>query len=378
MIVGFDVSQTGPSRCGCGVFAAELARALPPVLPGARLLLYPAFGTDFWEPLLEETLALAGGRVERRLLARSHAECQAVFGQPGPALEQALGQPDVVHANNFWCPPALPRARLVYTLYDLIALDAPGWLAEENRRVCARGILRASVGADHVLAISGRTRARFLELFPHYPEERVSVACPASRFDPADDAGERPVEGLEPGRFWLWLGGQDPRKNLDGLLRAHARAGSREPLALVGLERLPRGAEGRARALGRVDDADLAWLYRHCRALLYPSFAEGFGLPLVEALGYGRPVVACDGASLREAAGPDGALWVEAGDEAGLAQALRRLERDAGLAERLGSAGRAWAARFTWAATARVTAEAYALALSRPRYGLAADAEGLH
>ena len=370
MIVGFDVSQTGPGRCGCGVFAAGLGRALPAALPEARFLLYPAFGTDFWEPRFEETLAFTGeARVERRLLARSRAESKALFGQPAAQLERALGCPDLLHAHNFWCAPALPRTRLVYTLYDLIALDEPDWLSEENREVCARGIVGASLRADHVLAISDGTRRRFLELFPHYPPERVSVAYPASRFAPEESQPETPVAGLEPGRFWLWLGGGDRRKNLEGVLRAHVRLGSREPLALVGLGSPPAGAAN-ARALGRVDDTSLAWLYRHCRALLYPSYSEGFGLPVVEALGFGRPVITSATASLGEAAGRDGALFVTAGDDAGLAQAMRRVERDPGLAERIGAAGRAWAARYTWPAAARATAEAYRLALSRPAYAL--------
>ena len=373
------MSQTAPGHAGCGVFAAALLRALVGVLPDARFLLYPVFGTDFWEPRVELTLHPGGnGNVARVIAAESHLGAKQLFGPPLPDLEERLGSPSLVHSNNFFCPRGLRRARLVYTLYDTIALDYPEWLAEDNRAVCSQGLVEASLRADALLAISRASRERFLALFPHYPPERVQVVEPASRFDPRQGAGQ-PIHGLAPG-FWLWVGPYEPRKNLARVLAAHARllelrpdAG---PLVLCAeedsgqAEQARRSIErlslnGHVRRLGRVSDRELAWLYANCRALLYPSLVEGYGLPVVEAMSLGAPVVTSSISSLPEAAG-GAALLVDPTNEAALSAALLRLHDEPELRERLTALGRERVARRSWEHVARQVGELYRETLARP------------
>lgn len=383
MIVGYDVSQTAPGHAGCGAFAAALLRALVVGLEDARFLLYPVFGTDFWEPRVDETLQpCADGRAVRVVAARSHLEAKQLFAAPLGDLEQRLGSPALLHSNNFFCPRGLLRARLVYTLYDLIALDQPEWLTEENRAVCSHGLVEASLSADTVLAISRASRERFLALFPHYPAGRVRVVEPASRFDAGQADGPAPA-GLTPGDFWLWVGRYEPRKNLKRLLSAYARLVAQRPAtgplvlcAADGCEQAEAvraieaaGLLGRVRRLGRVSDAELCWLYRNCRALLYPSLVEGYGLPVVEAMSLGGPVLTSSVSSLPEAAA-GAALLVDPRDEDALSAGLRRLQDERELRERLSLLGRERAARRTWRHVAGEVGQLYRATLLQPPLSL--------
>ncbi len=98
-------------------------------------------------------------------------------------FERGLGNPDVLHANSFYCPRGLRNARLVYTLYDLSFILEPLWTTEENRAGCVQGVFRASVNADFFLAISNFTKRHFLSTFPHVAlADRIAVIYPASRF----------------------------------------------------------------------------------------------------------------------------------------------------------------------------------------------------
>ena len=191
--------------------------------------------------------------------------------------------------------------------------------------------------------------------------------------------------GLTHGKYVLSVGTLEPRKNLIGTLEAFARlpAAMRAgyPLALVGMvgwrmELLaPRlrqlSAGGTARTLGYVADGDLPYLYAGAGAFIYPSVYEGFGLPVLEALAAGVPVVTSNRASLKEVAGTAAAA-LEPDDFGGLSEALRKaLEQEAddaaGRARRI-----AWARSFTWERCAEQTLAVYKRALER--HGGAAEA----
>jgi alpha-1,3-rhamnosyl/mannosyltransferase len=129
-------------------------------------------------------------------------------------LESALGFPQIVHANNFWCPLQLRSTRLVYTLYDLGFLIDPAWSTEANRIGCFDGVFRAALEADWIVAISRSSRDHYLATFPHFPAERIRVIHPCSRFAgtvPRDRRSAR-LDGIKPGE-WLSVGTIEPRKN---------------------------------------------------------------------------------------------------------------------------------------------------------------------
>jgi glycosyltransferase involved in cell wall biosynthesis len=389
--IGFDVSQTGQGKAGCGFFADSLVQALAAQDSANEYVLYPAFGTGWWDPdHARTTRRIAQPNVRRGPADMGHAESVDFWRHPPAGFEERLGRPDVVHANNYFCPRGLAHARTVYTLYDLVPLDHPEYLTEANRLVCFDGLFEASLRADLLLAISAHSRARFLAHFPHVAPERVRVVYPSSRFEdgrpPRADAA--PAD-LVPGGFFLSVGTLEPRKNLRRLLAAFARlvaAGDTAlPLVLAGgrgwledgLEAYVSslGLDGRVRVLGYVDDETLRWLYASCLAFAYPSLVEGFGLPVLEAMGLGAAVVTSDRASLPEVAG-DAALAVDPEDEQALAGALRRLATEPALRDALRGRAVTRARAFSWAGAARQTLELYREALALPPLGSDARPSG--
>ena len=380
MHIGFDVSQTGANKAGCGYFAHAMIEALLTVAPQHEYSLYPSFGDFYFDASMPRANPYPGSRSHYGPHHRTLEEARSFW--TSPRLESALGRPDLVHANNFWCPAALATSRLVYTVYDLAFVAEPSWTTEVNRRGCWEGVSRAAANADWIVAISRASRTHFLETFPAFPAERVRVIHPCSRF--ADDAvkGARPASlaGIDPGGYWLSVGTIEPRKNQRRVVEAYARylarGGERIPLVLAGgsgwlmegfrgeVERLGLGAQ--VILTGYVSDAELAWLYRHCRANVYFSLFEGFGLPVLEGMQFGAPTIASDSTSIPEVAG-EAALLLKPDDTEGLANALLVLAGDANERSRLSRAARAQAARFDWRASAAALAALYEEAASIPK-----------
>lgn len=317
MHIGFDISQTGSAKAGCGFFAHAMIETMLGSASRHRFSLFPSFGDFFFDPLmpLGNPYPGRGARYGPRHLTRAAA---ARFWN-APDLETRLGSPGLVHSNNFWCPEGLASCRLVYTCYDLGFMVDPGWTTEANRIGCFEGMYRAAAFADWIVAISNATRDHFLRVFPHFPAERVRVINPVSRFDAAMAPGRRPagLADLAAGRFWLSVGTIEPRKNhfmlADAYARYRERGGPAMPLVLAGgrgwlmegfkahLQSL--GIENDVRITGYVSDAELVWLYGNCHAHLFPSRFEGFGLPVLEGLQLGAATLASSSSSIPEATG---------------------------------------------------------------------------
>lgn len=342
--IGLDVSQTGTDRAGCGQVAAAALRALEAQAGPHRFLLYPEFGDVFRDRRGPEATERSRHPSFERWTLSPTPEAADLWraGAPDSSLDAALGDPDIVHAFNFFCPRGLRRARLVYTLHDLGFLEQPAWTTEANRQACFSGVFRASLHADLVVTLSEASREHFLRTFPHYPAARTEVVPVASRFDGAVPASRPPtLPPLASGRFFLHVGTAEPRKNLDRLLTAYDgyRAGASDPLPLVlaggrgwhmdGFEARVGSLEaaGAVVRLGYVDDAALRWLYQHCRAFLFPSLFEGYGLPVVEAIGHGAAVMASAVPSLRET-GTRAAVVIDPLDPVSMQAALTRLATD--------------------------------------------------
>lgn len=374
MRIGFDISQTGGARAGCGYFAESLIRQLCALDRSNEYVLYPTFGDAYCDAMTARaTCAIDSPNVRRRVPHASTDSERQFWRQPPENFEAELGHPDVIHANNFFCPSTLCKARLIYTLYDLSFLAHPEWTTEANRLICFDGVFQASLYADHIIAISEFSRQHFLSTFPHYPAERVSVVYPASRFDVGGGASRASgVPELEADRFWLTVGTIEPRKNLRRLLEAYARVckgGLTEmPLVLAGGEgwmeeglveyATTLGISKQVQFLGYVDDQRLAWLYRSCFALVYPSLFEGFGLPVLEAMGFGAAVITSNVTSVPEIAG-DAALLIDPIDIDTLADAMVRLRGDADLHAQLRRRARERARLFSWDNAARAVMRVY-------------------
>lgn len=285
-------------------------------------------------------------------------------------------RPDLLHATAF-VAPLLSRRPCVVTVYDLSFALFPELFRGPNQtylRLFTRWSIRR---ARRVLAISDHTRRDVQRLYG-VPVDRIDVARPGvdPRFKPL------PREAVDtfcrkhnlPGRFFLYLGTLEPRKNLGRLIEAFALLNEFQDakLAMVGgkgwlyrdlfAQVKSLGLEDRVMFAGYAPGEDLPLWYNSATAFVYPSTYEGFGIPPLEAMACGTPVITSNAASLPEAVG-DAGLTVGPEDVPGLARAMSQVWQDASLRRDLSQRGIAWARRFTWEATARATVESYRLAL---------------
>ena len=276
--------------------------------------------------------------------------------------------PDVVHCLHF--PTPWPASHpLVVTLHDLTPLLVDDVMPSAPRRVLYRRMnARAARIADRIVTPSSHTRSDVERMFPA-ASGKVRVTLAAADDFSAGSIGEIPASALSPGTpYVLTMGNTRPNKDLPTLLAAFEQFAAAHPdvhLLLVGqgdpvylAARLSSALRRVVRFTGRVDDAQLRALYAGASAFAFPSTYEGFGLPPLEAMSLGAPVVVSDAASLPEVVG-DAALVVPSGDVDGFASALSRILDDAALRDDLVRRGRARAAEFTWAATAEATVAVY-------------------
>ncbi len=282
---------------------------------------------------------------------------------------------DLWHSPDF-IPPVFGARRRVITVHDLTFMHFPQFLTSASRRYYADQIAWAVRVADHVLADSRHTRQDLIERLG-VPEGKVTAVPLAA--NPAYDTPPTVQQvadalarfDLRPG-FVLHVGTLEPRKNLPHLVKVYARLRRQHaveaPLVLVGAtgwlsEALEAtitasGVADHVRHLERVDDGTLGCLYAAAGALALPSHYEGFGLPALEAMRLGCPVVSSDRASLPEVVG-DAGLLLPPDDEAAWVETLARVLRDDALRERLAAAGRRQADGFGWAKTAAATLAVY-------------------
>jgi glycosyltransferase involved in cell wall biosynthesis len=317
--VGFDVSPLLQTQAGTARYVTGLVEELER-LPG-----------------LEVSRLSFGGSGRAWALARDLAWYLALL-----PLRAGF---DVLHCTTYRAPLA-SRVPTVVTVHDLAVLRSPE-LFTAWTRLYARTWLRPTLrAADRVIAVSEFTKRETVAL-AGVPEERIRVVPNAAEpvFTPDGPAAE--------GDYVLAVGTLEPRKNLSRLAEATER---------LGLELRVVGAPGwggvevpRARWLGRLPDEEVAALYRGALCLAYPSLYEGFGIPVLEAMRCGAPVVTSAGSAMAEVA--DGAAeLVDPLDPASIAAGI---ERAVARREELRAAGFERARAFTWEAAAEATAAVY-------------------
>jgi glycosyltransferase involved in cell wall biosynthesis len=290
-----------------------------------------------------------------------------------PAVEDATGPVDVVHATAVAVPGA--NAPLVVTIHDLAFLSEPEHATRHGLRFFTRGLELTRRHAELVLVPSEAT-ARECE-GAGIGRDRIRVVpwgvdAAAVADDEAVTRARRAYELDRP--YILFVGTVEPRKNLSRVVDAVGRVGRRDvELVLVGpegwnedlgalLARLP----GRARTLGFVPNAELAPLYAGAEVVAYPSIREGFGLPVLEAMAQGAPVVTSRGTATEEVAG-DAAVLVDPLSVTDIARGLDEVLSGPDLARDLGQRARQRAATYTWERAADATVDAYREVGAAPR-----------
>ncbi len=288
----------------------------------------------------------------------------------------ALRELDLFHALAFVAPLALTVPSVV-TIYDLSFIHYPQRLPA-SRRLYLRLLTGLTCRrARRVIAISHST-ARDLTQTLSLPADKIDVAAPG--FDPTiyhplptdQVAAFRRAKNL-PDRFWLFVGTLEPRKNLPLLLEAYAALPDRPPLIIGGangwdyqpiFDAVARyHLDASVQFVGFIPADDLAIWYNCAELFIYPSVFEGFGLPVLEAMACGTPVIVSDASSLPEVVG-DAGVCIPPHEVGAWTEALRRAYDDADWRRAARERGLESAARYRWERTAQQTIESYRRAVS--------------
>jgi glycosyltransferase involved in cell wall biosynthesis len=288
-----------------------------------------------------------------------------------PPVEWLAGQADIVHSSRPTLVPSRHGARVI-TIHDLDFIDHPERSQAEFRGDYGRLVQRQVREADQVVVISAFTAGEVQSRLG-VPRGRLTVCRPGA---PSWTPRERvPIDP-----YVLFVGTLEPRKNVGLLLEAYSRLLSRRRSApklmlagrsveesrpwLEAIERPPLA--GHVLHPGYVPDEAREGLYKGAAMLVLPSFNEGFGLPALEAMTAGVPVIAANRGALPEVVG-DAGLLIDPGDVEGLAHALERMLDEPGLKEALSARGVRRARQFDWREAARALRNGYELAISHRR-----------
>jgi glycosyltransferase involved in cell wall biosynthesis len=355
MRIAFDVSPLSHRRTGIGNYLrGSLAGLVEAAGASGERHEIVAFAPTSVRGLRAIPRALAGIDVRLRLVPFpwSHRVRMAWSRRGRPPLERFLGPVDVLHFSDWMYPPQRDGVRAT-TIHDLVPLRFPEWTTERTREMHGEKYANTARTCDVVFANSAYTAADVVERLG-VPAERVRVAPPGlgAGFEPA---GPRASLGRP---YVLGLATLEPRKNLPRLVEAGALLPDGLTLALAGGEGWgdQPGLDGPGvRRLGYVPDEEVPRLLRGAQAFVYPSLFEGFGMPVVEAMACGTPVVASSHPSLDEACG-DAAVRVDPEEPeaiaAGVAEAVARREE-------LVPRGLEHARRFTWRAVGETFLRGY-------------------
>jgi glycosyltransferase involved in cell wall biosynthesis len=365
-----DVSAVPAHPVGAGVYTIAIARGMS-AHPDVDLHLLSRRGDSArWNDLAPDAKvhALAPARRPARLIWEQTA---------GPRIAHAI-RPDVWHSPHYTMPlrSAIPT---VVAMHDLTFFDHPEWHERSKvvyfRRMIAAATRRADVIVTGSNDAADGLRARFT---PRGEIVVVHHGVDHARFAPvADETPDRAAlarHGIT-SPYIAFASTIEPRKDVPNLVRAFARIAATHPdvqLVVAGGDgwgvaqaRAAITASGVATRVlrpGYIDDATLAALFRRAGVIAYPSLAEGFGMPALEALASGTPLVTTSGGALEEVVG-EAALLVPPGDTDALARALATALDDTEVATRLRTAGLARAATFTWERSIDAHVDAYRRAI---------------
>ncbi|TWO72109.1 glycosyltransferase family 4 protein [Caenimonas sedimenti] len=364
MRIAVDASMLAADGAGISRYLRSLLEAMLALDDGHEWLLYgrrvPA-------------LATGSSRVGGRQDGLPDAPGRILALAASLPLWTARDRPDVFWAPAHRLPLWLPRdCAGVLTVHDLCWQRAPETMRRSSRALDALFMPRSIARADRILAVSQSTARDIAAGFPAAAARTVVVHEGLSPLPEPAGADALAALGLRL-PYVLFVGTIEPRKNLQRLIEAFGavRGSSTAPLqlAVVGAagwgadiaESAHRHGADQVVVLGRVSDATLATLYRHALCLAMPSLYEGFGLPLLEAMSFGTPVLASDTSSMPEVAGPAG-HYVDPLSVASIAQGLRKLAGEPGYRDGLAAHAQAQAGRFRWEQAARDTLEVFAQA----------------
>jgi glycosyltransferase involved in cell wall biosynthesis len=377
MQIGYDVTPLAPPRTGVGNYAYSLLRAL---MEADTSLSYSLFSSGRHPADLEGLPEVASWEDTADLLMHRHVRLPTrllykIWDNLGrPRVDRMLEGVDIYHATNYYLPP-VQEARRITTIYDLSFLKNPAWSSPKIVGPFSEGVRRFAHEADAIITCSEATKVDAVTMLGVHPE-KVHVVYGAVDSSFGDVQRPEAVDLLvneydlrQP--FLLYVGTLEPRKNIRGLLRAFAAVAQDVPhtLVLVGgvgwnmdgldeeIESL--GIADRVRRMGYLPRRNhLPAFYAAADAFFFPSFYEGFGLPVLEAMTCGCPVITSDTSSLPEVGG-EAARYVSPDDEDHMAGTLLKVLTNERLRDSMSTLGFARAEKFGWDRSADRTLDVY-------------------
>ena len=346
-----------PKPAGVGKYTEQLLTALATEADENK---YFIFGVDSLPPAVgqHENIIPVGEFPDVPNGPRGHLWEQV-------SLPRALKQYDidVLHSTAGFSP-LFADVPTVITVHDISPIIHPEWFSHEYAFLYRTLTPLVLQRVDHVITISEFSKT---EISNRYPEIGTKISAIRNGLNTIPEEPSKPIEGLESHNFFLFFGAIDPRKNIariiDGYRSYRERNVDPLPLIFAGPSRDVASAvdqpttEG-VRTLGYVSDAERNWLYHHATALVFPSLYEGFGLPILEAMSAGTPVITSNCGAMTEVA-DDAALLVDPYSPTAIAEGMKRIATEEDLKSRLISAGRERVALFSWESTATQTAKVY-------------------
>lgn len=364
MIVGIDITPLTRTPTGIGLYTRHLIRELT-ALSGPEGFYGLAAGV---RPLDKDNIPIR----YRRIPAPSRLVYHTWARLKRPYADVLLDGIDLFHAVNYVLPP-LKRARGVLSIHDLGFLRHPEWFSPKVMKPFSRAIREDARRADAVIAVSAATQDDIVSLLGIPPEKILVIheAADASFRPVSRDTAARLVRDMlgiyDP--YLLFVSTVEARKNVTGLLKAFSRADIPHRLIIAGgagwrseevfelVEKLDLSE--RVLFTGYLRDRSLfPALYSAADAFVFPSWHEGFGLPVLEAMACGCPVIASNTSSLPEIGG-DAAIYVSPENTDELARKMELVTGDTALNKVLREKGVARAAGFSWRACAEKTRDCY-------------------
>ena len=377
--VAIDYRPALYSGFGIGRYVSNLVRAMLEEDPALELRLYGVFLRGRRQVLAQHDwpdprrAKFCGFPMPARLVPRL-ARCLPI------SARSFCGPFDLFHDTDYAVTPVGSRPRIA-TIHDAAYLRERGYVsAEQSEKM--RGIVeRLLRGVDHVLTLSEFSKGDLVEAFNMDPDHITVAHLGVDQVFLEEPQGEAIAATMErygvDDPYAVYIGTLEPRKNLVRLVRAFAQLLEVEPeyrLLLIGrkgwaaervfdeIER--QGVSRSVQWLGVIPDEDVVHLLKGASMLAYPSLYEGFGLPALEGMAAGVPVLSSDSHALREVCG-DGALLVDPTSESEIFEGMRTLALDRGEAHEIAARGKARAREFSWRGCARKTLDAYRGVLRR-------------
>ncbi len=356
MKIGFDAKRAFNNHRGLGNYSRELIRVLCTLSPRNEYYLFT--------PAIDETIQFncppnASIRLPKTGTARINRVAWRTFDIAKEIDELQL---DIYHGLSHELPYGIEKTKVgkVLTMHDMTFLKHPEWFPFFDRMMYKKKYLDSIKKADRIIAVSEQTRRDLLELTDTDPGkvEVVYQGCNPAFREPVSSALTKNLQAKYhlPDTFLLNVAAMEPRKNQLSILKAVREGHIDCPVVIAGkkteyMKELEffvarKGMEDRVLFLPDFPLADLPTLY-HCATLfVFPSFYEGFGIPVIEALESEVPVIAATGSCLEESGGPD-SLYVNPNDPSELAECIKRLLNDSEARHTMAVKGKAYVQQFS-------------------------------